>query len=228
MNHDPENLTPLDQATAKRLARLSTVPVDTSALERRLTKAMPPQADSARTSLHFPGLLRAAGALAAVLAIAATITLTLVGGPTPAIASPIQLRQLHRDILAGRLELTAVTSIEQANQEIKAQQRDAPRLPGFDHIQVQSCCLTNMQGKLMAVALLDYKGQPVTLVVASGRDFAHPMGQTITIDSRTFMAHEVDGVQMVMGNQGDLWLCVMGDSSTDDLAQVAAGVHLVD
>ncbi len=228
MNQDKEPLSQLDQATCKRLARLSTVPVDTTRLERRLSEAMPAPAEPGRSGLRFRGWWRVASAAAAVVAITATLMFTLVGGPTPAVASPIELRQLHRDILAGRIELVSVTSIAQANREINTQQRDAPQIPGFDHIQVQSCCLRDIQGKLVAVVLLDYQGVPVTLVVARGRDFARPMGQSITIGSRTFMAHEVDGVQMVMSHEDDLWLCVMGDSSADDLAQVAAGVRLAD
>jgi len=85
-----------------------------------------------------------------------------------------------------------------------------------------------MQGRLVAAALMDCQGQPVTLVVARGRDFAHPMGRAITIDSRTFTTHELNGVPMVMGNEADLWLCVMGDGPADDLAQVAAGIRLAD
>jgi hypothetical protein len=228
MSHDQDNQSPLDQATRKRLARLSTVPVDTTGLERKLAKLMQVQTQPDRTDSSQRRLWRAVSALAAVLAIAAAVTFTLVGGSAPAVASPIELRQLHGDILAGRLDLTAVTTIEQANDEIKSQQRDTPQLPGFEHGWVQSCCLTGIQGKLVAVALLDYQGQPVTLVVARGRDFAHPMGQPITIDSHTFMTHELDGVQMVMAHEGDLWLCVMGDGSAEDLALVAAGIKLDD
>ncbi len=228
MSHDQENISPLDQATRKRLARLSTVPVDITRLESRLYKAIPTPQDPGRAGLRLRGWWRVASAAAALVAIAATLMFTLVGGSTPAVASPIELQQLHRDILAGRIDLTAVNTIAQANQTIQDQQRGAPKLPGFEHSEVRSCCLTHMQGRLVAVALLDYQGHPVTLVVAQGRDFAHPMGQTITIGSREFMAHQVDGLQMVMGREGDLWLCVMGDTSADDLAQVAAGVRLAD
>jgi len=228
MSHDQEPLSPLDEATRKRLARLSTVPVDTTRLERRFVQAIPATHEPGRTGLRLRGGWRVASAAAAIVAITATLMFTLVGGPTSAVASPIELRQLHRDILAGRIDLTAVNSIAQANQTIQDQQREAPTLPGFEHSQVRSCCLTNIQGRLVAVALLDYQGHPVTLVVAQGRDFAHPMGQTITIGSRKFMSHQVDGVQMVMSHTGDLWLCVMGDSSADELAQLAAGIRLKD
>ena len=89
-------------------------------------------------------------------------------------------------------------------------------------------CMCRLPRKLVAIALMDYQEQPVTLVVARGRDFAHPMGQPITIESRAFSAHKLNGIQMVMGNEGDLWLCVMGDVSADSLAQVAAGIRLAD
>jgi len=52
------------------------------------------------------------------------------------------------------------------------------------------------------------QASPVTLVVARGRDFAHAMGEKVTVGSREFFAHEVNGVQMVMGNEGDHRLLV--------------------
>jgi hypothetical protein len=48
------------------------------------------------------------------------------------------------------------------------------------------------------------------------------MGTVIEIDGRRFFGHELNGVRMMMANIDDRWLCVMGDRSYEDLAQIAA------
>jgi hypothetical protein len=217
---------PLDQATSKRLSQLRTTPVDTSSLERKLAGVA--RAGDVKDQYRFTyrRVLRGATAMAAVIAIVVTVALTILTDPSTAVATPIELTRLHNDIVSGEVEMVVADSTEAANLQIASQMLNGPALPGFENHEVQSCCLANMRGDLRAVALLTVDGQPVTLVVAKGSDFAHAMGQPITIDDRTFTTHEMNGIQMVMKNKGDLWLCVMGHLPAEPLARVAAEIEM--
>ncbi len=51
------------------------------------------------------------------------------------------------------------------------------------------------------------------------------MGTFIEIDGRTFFGHELNGICMMMANQDNRWLCVMGDLTYDQLANLAAKIE---
>jgi len=55
MSHDHEPLNPIDQATRRRLARLGSVPVDTTRVETRLKQAMPMPAKHGHAGVYFRG-----------------------------------------------------------------------------------------------------------------------------------------------------------------------------
>lgn len=220
MTNHPDHEQRLDQATRMRLTKLGSLPVDTSRLEQRLRASAVPGKQSAKTA--FRGWRGVIGAVAAVVAFAALILLPMLGDSSSAVASPVQLGRLHEDIVSGRLNLQAATSIEEANRLIHQQSQDAPDLPGLEGVRVQSCCLTDVQGRLVAVAVLNDVAPIVTLVVAEAPGFAHEMGTMIRIGERSFWGHQVDGIRMVMSNTDDRWLCVMGDRTYEELARIAA------
>lgn len=210
----------LDHATRQRLARLGSLPVDTSPLEHKLRTAGVSLGGSSR--MIFRRWRDRVAATAAAAAVALMVLLPLIFGPGPVQASAVELGRLHADIVAGRLQVQPVTTIEEANRLIHEQRQDAPSLPGMAGARVQSCCLTDVQGRLVAVAVLNGEAAKVTLVVAEAPGFAHEMGTAIKVGDRTFWGHEVDGVRMVMSNTDDRWLCVMGDRAYEDLAKIAA------
>lgn len=236
MTAESNNPNPLDEATSRRLARLGQRPVDTSNLEAKLSAALTGRPDVVCTDAPDAGStpvytirhwLRPAMGVAAVLALALTLFLALSTGTPPASAAVLELSQLHQDLVAGRIELNAVASTEEANRWIAAQRASAPDLP--DHIsgvRVQSCCLADVQGELVAVAVLDDEGRPVTLVVAKAPHFGMDMGTSVEVDGKHYFGHELNGIRMMMANQGDRWLCVMGDRSYEDLARIAASIDL--
>ena len=162
---------------------------------------------------------------AAALALIVTLFITLNTNTPQASAAVLELSQLHHDLIAGKLDLNTVTSIAEANQWIAEQRESAPDLPG--HIagaRVQSCCLANVQGELVAVAILEDNGSTVTLVVAQAPNFAMGMGTRVEIDGKHFFGHELNGVHMMMANQNDRWLCVMGNHSYESLAKIAGSI----
>ena len=232
-NPDPDTAQrdALDDATAQRLARLGQRKVDVSRLERNLAAALEAdaaqarEADDARRRTRFPHWLRPVAGIAAVLAFALTFFLVIGANTPPASAAVVELSQLHRDILSGRVLLTPVDSIADANAWIASQQATAPALPShLADARVQSCCLADVQGELVAVALLRHGNTTATLVVAEAPDFAHQMGTVVKVDGRTFFGHELNGIRMMMASDGDRWLCVMGEATYNDLAEIAAEV----
>ncbi len=234
MNTEPNYPDALDEATARRLAKLAHRPVDVSALESKLETSLTdtPSEDLPHTNTPDPAptypirhWLRPVAGIAAAIMLAATLFITLSSSTPQASAAVFDLSQLHQDLVAGRIELKTVTSTTEANRWIATQRDTAPDLP--DHIagaRVQSCCLADVQGELVAVAVLEDEGQTVTLVVARAPDFAHEMGTRIQIDGRSFFGHELNGIRMMMANHGDRWLCVMGDRSYEELAKLAASI----
>lgn len=223
MTNHPDQNQRLEQATRRRLAKLGSLPVDTRRLEQKLRAGGVSRVGSSHR--FFRGWRKAVAATAAAAAVALMVLLPLIFGPGPVQASVIELGRLHMDIVAGRLNVQPVTTIEEANRLIHEQRRDAPSLPGMAGARIQSCCLTDVRGRLVAVAVLNGEASKVTLVVAEAPGFAHEMGTAVKVGDRTFWGHEVGGVRMVMFNTDDRWLCVMGDRTYEDLAKIAAATR---
>jgi len=235
MSTKPNNPDALDDATSRRLAQLGQRSVDTSSLESKLEAAMADTSPTEMPHTKLPGparaypirhWLRPVTGIAAALALAVTLFIALSTSTPQASAAVLELSQLHRDLVAGKIELKSVASSTEANQWIATQRATAPSLP--DHIsgaRVQSCCLADVQGKLVAVAVLEDGEETVTLVVAQAPNFAHEMGTRIQIDGKIFFGHELNGIRMMMANQDDRWLCVMGDRSYEELANVASKIQ---
>ncbi len=225
MNTQPDN-TSLDKATSLRLRQLAAAPVDTTRLETMLqaslAAATAPQAQP-RHRLTLRHWMRPIVSLAASLALAAVIiTGLLLSGQNPVVASPIELTALHSQIVTGQLPVTRVSSMAQARDAIARQWAKGPELPSLQGLEVQSCCLTNVHGKLVAAVLLEVEGKAVTLIVADARDFVMPHGTVVQRNGRAIVTHQNAGLDMAMTRQGDRWLCVMGDLPVDTLVTLAA------
>jgi len=222
-HHDHDRL---DDVTSARLARLGARPVDTTGLQRRLEREMEAtaQAPAAPAPLNRPGRWRVVVATAAAVLIAATLGwLVLDGGASPAMAAPTELAQLHRDVARGRIPDLKVAGVEQANQLLADQSNGVvlvPELPGV----MMSCCLYQHAGATLTCALIERDGRLITVAVADGAKVHSPRGKTLTRGDRQFIAHTVDGINMVMAHEGDRWLCVMGEVDFEQLVEVAAAI----
>ncbi|GAB4108238.1 MAG: hypothetical protein Kow00105_14680 [Phycisphaeraceae bacterium] len=230
---DPLQREELDAATAKRLAKLARSAPDVSALKQKLDAALDEAqhaSDVGRShpprAYPFHRYLKPIASLAAVLALTITALLLVNLNSPSATAAAIDLVQLHRDLAAGRIAMVPVQSADQANRWIASQRADAPALPkSINADSVRSCCLADVHGKLVAVALIRHDQADVTLVVADAPGFAVPMGKTYQLHNRTLHAHEIDGINMVMTSRDNRWLCVMGDLDQDSLADLAAQIE---
>lgn len=250
MRTNSDNPERLDSATSDRVAHLGSRDIDTTALEAKIRASLEavaddvtprPQAELAAgilpdgdeewmsretlPSFKISQWLMRAGSIAAIVAIAAMVIFFPVDSGQQAIASTFDLSTLHHELVDGRLAEAHAQSIDEANAQFAAQRADASKLPGnLANAQVQSCCLTDVQGKLTSVAVLDYEGSEVTLVVAEAPEFAHKMGKVVEIEGREYFGHSFDGVQMMMANNGDRWLCAMGDLTPEQLATLASQI----
>ena len=227
---DPDVQQRLDKATARRLARLRTMPVDTSRLEAALRSRIPQHPQSRREQRRLtlglaPGgwkPVRAAAAAVVLLAVAAAALLSTAGGP--ALASPAQMAKMHEDLVAGRIPSVAVDSIEEANRVLAAKSPESPRIPDVPQEQTvqMACCLKNVKDKKVACVLLRGEGVPVTMVVAKAADMRSPESSAVERGGVTYHVQSSGTLNMAMTERHGRWVCMIGELPTERLMDLAS------
>ena len=226
MSQDP-NPSQLDQVTSERLAKLAARPVDTSGLENRLEAALREEADPAATTPVARLVLWSRpliGLAAAVLIVGSVALVVLQPGGAPAMAAPSGLAEIHFDVTRGLTPHLEVSTIDEANRLLAQQSTEyvaLPPLPGS----LQSCCLHQHAGEMLTCAVVEHNGQLVTIAVARGADLWSPEGDALDYRGRTYLVHRANGITMVMHSEADRWLCVMGQTSPEVLAEIAAEIN---
>jgi len=209
----------VDRATAKRLARLRTLPVDTSRLDESMRAQLPLPEKTSKPLFLWLRPMRAVAASLALLAAIAAILLTSSGGP--ALASPAQMAQMHEDIVAGRTPITKVDSIAAANRALAGQSSRSPTLPEVPPDHVMACCMKSVQNKKVACVLLQDQGIPVTMTVANAADMKLPSAPTVVRDGVTYHVQAMGKLNMVMTERSDRWVCLIGELPADQLMDLA-------
>ena len=209
----------LDRAVSARLAKLRTMPVDTSNLDKAL-RAQIPSAQREWRILSFRPLRALAASVVLVSAIAAAIMLSASSGP--ALADAAQMAQVHQDIVSGRIPVMQVASIGEANRMLDSQSPGAPTLPQMPDSHVMACCMKSVHNKKMACVLLKDEGVPITLAVASAADMKLAPVPITTRNGIDYRVQKVGNLSMVMTEQGGKWLCLIGQMPADHLIDVAA------
>lgn len=219
----------LDQATAGRLAKLSSRPVDTSRLERKLESVIGFESDGQVNSPPLGGVAawwRPLLSVAAAALIAITVGwLVLQPGASTAMAAPAELAKIHFEVINSLTPHHLVSSIEEANQLLgdhSAGFIELPTLPGT----IQSCCLHEVAGETLTCALIEHDGQLITVAIAEAGDLHSPEGQFLERDGRTYNIHKANGIVMVMTNESGRWLCVMGEIEAEALVSIATEIEL--
>jgi hypothetical protein len=147
----------------------------------------------------------------------------LSGGTSPAIAAPADLAQIHFDVSKGLSPHLKVSSVAEANQLLADQSNGIvtiPDLPGA----IKSCCLHHYAETTLICALIQQDGKLITVVVANSAELHSPAGKVVTRAGRDFIVHSANGINMVMTQQGNSWLCVMGESDTAQLLDIAEAI----
>lgn len=222
-DHDEQ----LDQATRERLGKLRAMPVDLSRLEQKLANQLPPrqQVRMAKVS-PMRSWLRLAAMLALFAGVATASYIAFFGvGPQAAVAQTMTVAELHEHLLRDRSQTYLANSIEDAQALMDAQLAGQQPLPIVDGTRVESCCLVKGEFPLRAALVIDHPTGPVTIIIAQGEDFAHPMHPIDHPSGVQLQGHEHAGIPMVMRNKGDLWMCVMGEvNDKAALADIAASL----
>jgi hypothetical protein len=218
-NPDPvEN--ELDAATAQRLARLRTMPVDTAALERRLLAQVPrPEEERRSLKLWWLGPLRAVAACLLVAGIVAGLMMATSGGP--ALASASQMAQLHYDLVSGKTPVMQVDSVEAANRMLAGQWPRSPQIPNMPARYEMACCMKSIKDKKVACVLLRGDPTPVTVTVANAGDMKLPTAPTVTRSGVTYHVESSGALNMVMTERNGRWVCLIGQMDSERLMDLA-------
>lgn len=218
-SQDDRHESELDRATAKRLARLRTLPVDTSRLDELVRAQLPSPEKQPRLLFMWMRPMRAIAASIVLLAMIAAIFLISSSGP--ALASPTQMAQMHEDIVAGRTPVMKVDSIAAANRALAEQSPQSPSLPNVPPDHVMACCMKSVQNKKVACVLLQDQGVPVTMTVAKAADMKLPAAPTVTRDGVVYRVQTAGKLHMVMTERNDRWVCLIGELPAEQLMNLA-------
>ena len=214
---EPQDHNPFDQAIADRLRRLSTMPVDLTALERRLRLATRPPKPTFVLRLLRP----ASGLAASVMVLVLIAAVILSGSPGEAMASPMMMANLHRDMVAGRIQVMRVDTLYAAGQMLAKADPASPALPQAPETHVMACCMKNVSDKRVACVLLKTEDAPITMSVADAKDMK-PVGTVASRDGSTYHLASHEGVNMVSTERSGRWVCLMSELPTDKLVDIAA------
>ena len=230
MNEKQEQL---EHATQHRLGKLAAMSVDLSRLEKRLAHAIDPEGESPAAANPYPvargktGWLRVAAVVALFVGVSAAAYFAFFQvAPSTAVAQTMTISQLHRHLMDDPQSTYRARTVARAQDIIDTQLSGQLALPILDGTQVESCCLVEGNFPLRAALVIDHPDGAVTITIAQGEGFAHPMHTIDHPSGVPMQGHEYQGLPMVMRNVGDLWMCVMGEPGGDHLSDIAASIHL--
>ena len=214
----------MEQAVAARLAKLRTLPVDTSRLDKAMAAQIPPPPSPPRRRILSLRPLRAIAA-SLLLLCGIAIAILLSTSNRPADAEAAQMAQVHEDMVSGRIPVMQVASIDAANRMLNSQSPGAPSLPNIPDSHVMACCMKSVHNKKMACVLLKDSDVPVTLAVASAADMKLHPAPIETRNGVGYRVEQVGALNMVMTERDGKWLCLIGRLPAERLMDVASQVR---
>jgi hypothetical protein len=216
---DDSHESEMDQAIARRLAKLRTMPVDTSRLDKMLAAQLPQPQPKVRASFWRLRPVRAVAASIAILAIIGAILVSSSGGPV--LASPTQMAQVHEDMVSGRTPVMQVDSITEANKALASQWPQSPTVPGVPAEHVMACCMRSVKNKKVACVLLKSEGVPITMTVANASDMQMPTSQVVSHGGVDYHVQSIGKLNMVMTKRNSRWVCLIGERPAEHLMDLA-------
>ena len=211
-----------ERAVSGRLAKLRSMPVDTTRLERALRSQIP-QPQPSRGTVPRMSLrpLRAVAASFLVLAaLVAVLMLSTSSGPV--VASTARMAELHEDVVSGKVPVVQVSSIDEANKVLSRQWPNSPEVPEVPKDHVMACCMTSVKDKKLACVLMKREGVPVTLTVAHGRDMRLPDSPVTVRDGVRYHVQASGKLNMVMTERQGRWVCLIAELPAERLMEVAS------
>jgi hypothetical protein len=230
MNREPDPNLPTHDPLVRRLRQLSAHPVDTTSLDRALLAAIPrPRSSGSMLISRWARSTRGIAATVASISVIGVVILVIALATRPVLAEPTSMAELHRDLISGRLPMTRVTSVQDANVLLSQSWPDAPEVPTLQSLPPDhdlACCLKDVKGRRVVCVVLEDDGIPISIVVAPKENVRAPQaGPTVTdhtretpltSSSRT-MVHTSGSITMLMVERDGLFVCVMGETTPQRL-----------
>lgn len=201
-----------DRALAKRLAGLSHMPVETAAFDKALRSQLPASegAAEARRPWTLSRVMRPVMAVAASLVVVALLALSLQDRPVQAVPADAMV-QMHRDIVAKKVETLEVDSIEKANAAIAAfGGGEMPRLELPPESHTMACCMRNIGNKQVTCVLLKSEGVEVTMAIARAHVSPAAGSQKVVQKGQAYEVQTIGELTMVMFERDGRHVCMIG------------------
>ncbi|QQE11516.1 hypothetical protein JD969_18795 [Planctomycetota bacterium] len=163
--------------------------------------------------------------IAASITIASMIMVVVMFGSysNDVNAGIINLQELHYKLAESKSE---VYNIQDLNKELKNQIK-AALTESVPSKYIESCCLKDVNGMMLASVNYQNNGQTISVVIAQGEEFAMPMGEVEKRSNVTMYKHTLPSnksLKMVMVKSQDRWLCVMGETAYQRLIETASSL----
>lgn len=229
----------LDRATADRLARLATTPVDLTAFDRALMARIPPTtgagapdaapAPATERRLRITEWLRPMRAVAASVLVGAVLfaAVYLATSARSVSASPAMMARMHADLVAGRVPAVQVDSIGAAREALSDQWAHSSDLPDVPAEHVMACCMKTVKDKQVALVLLKSGADdtPVTMVVGKAEDMRVPKVGKVERGGATYHVQSFENLNMVTLERNGRWVCLMAEMDAEGLIDLAGGLQ---
>ncbi len=198
----------VQQAISTRVARLNTLPVDTTRLNQLLRDQIPLPRKH-RPFLVFGWLAGAGAAACAALIIAAALLFT----GTPRL-SAAELAGVYRN-------LATQSSVMLPGAQATTPVRMAPGMMCTMKAGEMVSCCRQMVGKyrLTCVAVKSPSHARVVMVAGNSGTVNCPQGQAVIIAGRSYSLVVSGHINMLMRRVGKRWYCAMGSEKPSSLAQ---------
>ena len=217
-----------DEAIARRLARLNTLPVDSSRLDALLRQQIPN--DATGPSKRSFWLLRPVNAIAASLIGAILIGVLIVSLiDRPAVAAPSQIAQWHAQMntTTPTGSVMPATTVEAANQMIAQSDPAAPSMPSMPGMDGRmACCSVRKMGesRISCVMIQRETGRVMVCIGDAAKIKIPSTGSTVTQGGVTYHLMSENGVNIVMSHRDGRWIACSGKLPHAELIETAAGL----
>jgi hypothetical protein len=214
----------LDLATAQRLSKLRSMPVETARLDAMIESQVPRPAAGPVAAFLRLRPVRAVAASIAMFGIIGVIAWSLSGGAV--LASPDMIAQFHHEMVSGTSPAMQVDSIADANRMLARQWSDAVQIPQVPSEHVMLCCMHSIKDKRVACVLLKSEGNVrVTLAVAKAMDMRLPESEVIVRNGAKYHLQSSKELNMVMTERDGRWICLIAALSSDRLIEIAGSIQ---
>lgn len=201
---------PGQRAVAARLARLATIPVDTTNMDRAVMRRI-----SESRSYNWPWRMVASGLAAAIVLLAVVLTPLLT--PRTSQASVRDLSQVYARMVANPTTGDVAGNVSKTMMQMCTPQAG----------QMGSCCLQTIHHQKVACMLVKHGGQTVGVIVAPLGELVYPKGRVVEKYGHTFILQSAGNLNIVIRPGKLHWVCVMGKQNVNSLMAIASQLRPV-